>query len=326
MSAAAGPVFVAGIERTGTSLMYALLASHPRLAMTRRTNLWRYFYGRFGDLAEDRNLSRCLDVAQRYKRLAKLSVDWELLARDFRAGARTYPRLFELIERQYADRMGKPRWGDKSLLTERHAVDILAAYPGARIIHMIRDPRDRYASVQKRWGRRRGGVGMGAAQWAFSAALAERHQSRYPDSYRVVRYEDLVSDPVTTTRAVCDLIGEDYLPEMLSLTGDEDFRDQGANSSYGPRRAGVISADSIGRYPQVLSAQQIRYVQVALGGAMERFGYRPDAAAGASPLRFWVTTFPLEASRAALWHGRDRLFEGIGRRIPAHRFVDRDAA
>ena len=33
-----GPVFVAGLERSGTSLIFALLASHPNIAMTRRTN------------------------------------------------------------------------------------------------------------------------------------------------------------------------------------------------------------------------------------------------------------------------------------------------
>ncbi|MFN2221113.1 MAG: sulfotransferase, partial [Candidatus Promineifilaceae bacterium] len=45
------PVYVAGLERSGTSLMYALLASHPRIAMTRRTNMWTHFYNQYGDLA-----------------------------------------------------------------------------------------------------------------------------------------------------------------------------------------------------------------------------------------------------------------------------------
>jgi len=39
-----GPIFVAGPERSGTSLLFALLASHSQIAMTRRTNLWKHFY------------------------------------------------------------------------------------------------------------------------------------------------------------------------------------------------------------------------------------------------------------------------------------------
>lgn len=321
-----GPIFVAGVERSGTSLMYALLATHPNVAMTRRTNLWRYFYGQFGDLEEDRNLDRCLKVARRYKRLAKLDVDWEAIRRQFVQGVRTYPRLFDLIGRQYADRLGRPRWGDKSLLTERHADEIIGAYPGARIIHMIRDPRDRYASLQKRWGRRRGGVGMGTAEWRFSATMAERNRAAHPESYLVVRYEDLVSDPVAITREVCGFIGEDFMPEMLTLGGDEAFRDHGSNSSYGPRGVGVISSDSIGRFSQVLSVQQTHFIEVSLGDSMTQFGYSPTADDGEmSMVRFWTFTYPLETARARLWHWRDRLLDRFGRRIPSHRFVSQDS-
>lgn len=317
-----GPIFVAGAERSGTSLMYALLATHPNVAMTRRTNLWRYFYGQYGDLNDDRNLDRCLDVAARYKRLVKLNIDWERLRSTFVSGPRTYPRLFDLIERQYADRMGRPRWGDKSLLTERHADEIVAAYPGARIVHMLRDPRDRYASVQKRWGRRRGGVGMGTAEWAFSAAMATRNSAAHPDSYLVIRYEDLVTDPVAITKEVCGFIDEDYVPEMLSLSGDEDFRDQGSNSSYGPRAAGVISSGSIGKFRQILSDQQIRFIETSVGDDMDRFGYvREEEGSRGSSSRFWVLTYPFEALRFHLWHWRDLFFERFGRRVPSYRFV-----
>lgn len=319
---AGGPVFVAGLERTGTSLMYALLASHPQIAMTRRTNLWRYFYRRYGDLSHDRNLDNCLDVMARYKRLVKLDIDWERLRRDFREGPSTYPRLFELLELQFAERTGKPRWGDKSLMTERHAHEIFAAYPGARIVHMIRDPRDRYASVQKRWQRRRGGAGVGVAQWRFSVRQAEKNVVRWPDSYMLLRYEDLVSDPIGTLKAVCDFLGVDYAPEMLSMEGADDF-DEGGNSSYGRRRAGVISTDSIGRFREVLSEGQIRYIERAAAGPMHRLGYESERPSHtwSSALWFTAVVVPLEGARRLLWDVRDRVLDRFGRRIPEHRFV-----
>src|SRR5687767_2592220 len=97
-----GPVFIAGLERSGTSLIYALLASHPQIVMTRRTNLCTHFYQQYGDLADDANLDRCLAVMQRYKRLVKLQPDWPRLRSDFVSGVRTYDRLFSLIEEQHA--------------------------------------------------------------------------------------------------------------------------------------------------------------------------------------------------------------------------------
>ena len=114
----AGPIFVAGLERSGTSLLYALLASHPRIAMTRRTNLWTHFYGQYGELGDPANLDRCIDVLLRYKRIVKLEPDEVRLRRDFAQGPPTYGRLFALLEEQHAQRLGRPRWGDKSLHTE----------------------------------------------------------------------------------------------------------------------------------------------------------------------------------------------------------------
>src|SRR5688572_30172389 len=146
-----GPIYLAGIERSGTSLMYALLASHPNIAMTRRTNLWSFFYNQYGDLSQRENFERCLAAMMCYKRLLKLRPDPERLRHEFWLGAPTYGQLFALLEQQHAEQLGRPRWGDKSLNQERYVDQIFAAYPNARIIQMIRDPRDRYASALTRW-------------------------------------------------------------------------------------------------------------------------------------------------------------------------------
>ena len=318
-----GPVFVAGLERSGTSLIYALLASHPNLAMTRRTNLWTHFYEQYGDLRHEDNLERCLGMMVRYKRLIKLQPDPERLRREFLAGELTYGRLFALLEEQYAERLGKPRWGDKSLNTERYADPILAAYPGARILHMMRDPRDRYASSQTRWKVRRGGVGAGTAEWLSSARLARRNQRVHPDRYRVVRYETLAKRPEETIRAICDFIGEDYAPEMLSMDGAGTFKDKGSNSSYGRRDPGVISTDSIGRYREVLSARQIAFMQLVAKDEMAGFGYQmePLPLSPGQRLRFSVADVPLEVLRLTAWRVREAVRDRTGRAVPAYRLV-----
>jgi hypothetical protein len=221
--------------------------------MTRRTNLWTYFYNQYGDLSQPENFERCLGMMMRYKRLVVLEPDPDRLHEEFWQGEPTYGRLFALLEEQVAQRKGKPRWGDKSLNTERYAEPIFAAYPGARILHMIRDPRDRYASVLARWKSRRGGVGAGTAMWLSSVSLAEENRRRFPNQYKIVRYETLATKPEETLREICAFIDEAYAPEMLTMRGAKTFREQGSNSSYGQRKPGVISTNSIGRFRQVLS-------------------------------------------------------------------------
>src|SRR3970282_1530718 len=98
-----GPVYIAGLERSGTSLIYALLASHPNLAITRRTNLWTYFYNQYGDLSQQDNFDRCLGMMMRYKRLVVLQPDFERIRREFWRGELTYAWLFALIHQHCAE-------------------------------------------------------------------------------------------------------------------------------------------------------------------------------------------------------------------------------
>ena len=137
------PIFLAGLQRSGTTLLYAIIGSHPNIALTRRTNFWEYFYKRFGDLNDPENAAQCLSALKRYERLAALNPDWSSLFEEFWSGERTYARFFGLLEHQHARRQGKARWGDKSHNLERHTKAIFECYPEARVIHIIRDPRDR---------------------------------------------------------------------------------------------------------------------------------------------------------------------------------------
>lgn len=323
-----GPVFVAGIERSGTSLIYALLASHPNLAMTRRTNLWTHFYQQYGDLSRAENLERCLAGMLRYKRLVRLKPDPERIRREFWQGDPTYARLFALLEEHHAERLGKSRWGDKSLNTERYADPIFAAYPNARILHMIRDPRDRYASALTRWKVSRGGVGAGTAMWLSSINLARRNQKCYPDRYMIVRYETLASQPEATLREICAFIGEEHTPVMRTMRGAQEFRDRGGNSSYGRREPGGISTSSIGRFRQVLSVRQIAFMQMIAERDMLALDYQPEDNRFSPQdwLLFTLIDVPLNLARMLAWLGREAYLNKAGRSVPSYRIVGQHQA
>ncbi len=317
------PIFVAGLERTGTSLMYALLASHPNISMTRRTNFWRYFADQYGDLADDHNLDACLAKMRVYKRLVALEIDFAGLRAEFETGPRTYGRLYGLLQEQVATRRGKPRWGDKSLNTERYTDRLFEDYPRARILHMMRDPRDRLASVLARWKTRRGAVGVGTAAWLWSARMASRNVVRHPERYRIVRYESLVRDPEAELHAICAFIGEPYDPSMLTMGGAGGFRDEGSNSSYGPRSVGVISTDSIRKYDRVLNPRQVSFIQTAAGQEMTDHGYEIDPVSMSTSERARAAFLDGPRNRAvmAAWRSRESLDNRRGRKLPDYRVV-----
>lgn len=269
------PILVTGADRSGTTLLYTLLASHPRIMMVRRTNLWRWFDGKFGDLADPDNLSHCVDVMMRYERLSALSPDPDSIVAEFTAGEPTYGRLFEILFTQQAERLGFPRWGDKSLHTEMAADRVFAEWPEARMIHVVRDPRDRYVSVLGRAGWESGRNTSIVARWIRSTRAALRNVDRYADRYLIVRYEDLVNHPAAYARQVCEFVGEEFDPVMMELRGGDQRSREGGNSSFEALPPGVISTRSVGRYKSALPARRVAFIESVCGPLMQKLGYAP---------------------------------------------------
>ena len=318
-----GPIFVAGPERSGTSLLYALLASHSQLAMTRRTNLWKHFYEQYGDLADPVNLDRCLDVMARYKRLQVLHVDFRALRRDFVAGPSSYPRLFALLEEQYA---GAP--GATSLGRQVAAHGVLdrtdpGLVPGrADPAHDARSAgiaTRRHTAVEATgWNRCR------RRRMAVLGADCGRQRRAVPGSVprRAVRRSGCRSrdngagDLPVRRRAV--------RTAMLAMGGAPRLLDQGSNSSYGRREAGVIATDSIGRYRSVLSEREIAFAQQSASDEMLELGYPfDDVPMGpVGRARYNLTTVPLERARGGIWTTVEAWRSRRGRPVPDRRLVD----
>jgi hypothetical protein len=314
-----GPVFIAGPDRSGTTLMYTLLASHPNISMVRRTNMWRYFHERYGDLSDPANLDRCLDEMLRYRRMRHLQPDGERIRREFLEGPPTYGRLFALFHQHNAQRVGRSRWGDKSLHTELFADSVFQEFPDARIIHMLRDPRDRYASVSRRNGQELDRVGPATARWLVSARAGRRNADRYRDRYRLVRFEDLARDPDSTMRAVCRFIGEPFFEEMMSMNAVPEHRDAGGNSSFADGTPGSISTRPVGRYREVLTPEDIAFIQLAAGRELEHAGYEPDRTRPANPIKFLIWYVPRNVVRMVGWTVLLRMAIWRGIRVPSHR-------
>lgn len=293
MGDSTGPVFIGGADRSGPGLLGEVLERHGSLAVSRRTNLWSFYLDRYGDISKPENLERCLDAMLSYTRVRAMQPDRARLAGEFAAGDdHSYHRLFRLLGRQFAESTGKSRWVDKSLNSERDASRVLAAIPDAVMIHVIRDPRDRHASMVHHRGGRRGGVAGSIAVWLNSARLALRNVERFPDRYLVVRYEDLVRHPESKVREVCEFIGEPFEGRML--TGEDDGA--GASSRF--------HTNSIGRYVTDVPVRDVTLIETVLAAEMDRFGYDRTGdrlLTGAERLRLEALDRPVTVVFSVLW-------------------------
>jgi hypothetical protein len=322
-AAAAAPVFVAGPDRSGTTLMFALLASHPDLSMVRRTNMWRYFHDRYGDLADARNLDRCLADMTAYRRMRHLSPDEPRIRQEFARGEPSYGRLFSLFHAHHAERAGKRRWGDKSLHTEHYADSLFREFPAARVVHMVRDPRDRYASVRRRHGRDVARVGAATGRWLSSTRAGQRNRDWYPTRYMLVRYEDLVGDPAGTMQRVCAFLGIEYDPRMLTMDGAPEHQAKGGNnSSFGDLGPATISTRAVGRFREVLSPSELSFIQLLARTELRATGYElaPETHTPLGRARFYAVDLPVQTCRLGAWVATDwyRRRRGVPVSEPKH--------
>jgi Sulfotransferase family len=326
MTAATGPIYIGGLDRCGKTTLAGFLTSHPHISVPAvGSNLWTYFYGQFGDLGRTANFERCLDALLHYKHAVFLQPDPARLRRDFAAGPPTYARLFELVHVQYAERAGKPRYGVQTGLIERYADELFHSYPDVRVIHMVRDPRDRYEASLALWPDGRGRAGAAAARWSYSMRLAARHAARYPDRYQIVRFEDLVREPETTLRQVCAFVGEPFVAEMLAMDGAPARRArllEHPDATTGHLLAGRAIGGHRGRVPD----DELTFLQLHLGRRMRTFGYEPEPVTRgvASWARFAVRSWPDQGARMLAWRTVEELqqrWPAVVRRTPDRRMV-----
>jgi hypothetical protein len=129
----------------------------------------------------------------------------------------------------YAERQGKPRWGDKTPLYMQQLPLLERVFPDAIWVHLVRDGRDAALSFLelpegfsgKTWALPRT-VAQFAARWRTEILAARRLGRHAGGRYLELRYEDLVAEPERELRRICEHASLPWEPGMLDHTRASD--------------------------------------------------------------------------------------------------------
>ncbi|HZQ85147.1 MAG TPA: sulfotransferase, partial [Acidimicrobiales bacterium] len=218
----ARPIFVVGYERSGTTLLQAMLGAHPDIAappelhyLLRIVELRDYY----GDLSDDDNLRRAVHdtLNPPLEMLAGCGFEEETLFDAAQRAERSYRALLQVVMDDFARRQGKGRWSEKTPGQTARAV--LALCPDAQVVHIVRDPRDVVASaLEAPWSSMP--ARLHAENWRAFVTDNERvGKDADAGTYLRVRYEDLSADPDGVLRDVTAFLGEPFRPEMIDDLG-----------------------------------------------------------------------------------------------------------
>ncbi len=288
--------FVVGVNRSGTTLLRLMLDAHPDLTIPPET----HFVPEMIRLARRKNTTRkrLARAATEHPRWGDFGLDAdELLARLQATKPLTPADAVRTFYDLYAEKEGKPRWGDKTPRYMRAMPRIERTLPEARFIHLIRDGRDvALSQAERSLDGETPGIEEVAGRWRRRIETARAHSAEL-DAYLEVRYEDLVSDPGSVLADICEFIELPYRPEMLAyheraasrLT--EMDRDLGTGEN-GPIRTGderlaghakttqPPSTDRCGRWREEMSPEDEAKFEEVAGPLLDDLGYERRAPGG----------------------------------------------
>ena len=210
------------MPRSGTKLLRDLLNGHPMVGIPEaETELlpdWALRWPSFGDLENPRCWASFVEHARHSAYFVYLEEErgivvdpagWRLSCPDFSLAG-----VFEGLCRLHGGAPPDGVWGDKSPGYLRHIPLIFGLYPHARVIHIVRDPRDQVQSAYKAWKKDRV---RAAARWADGIRAARDALAEYPQRSMVVRYEDLVTEPTDVLGRICAFLELPFDTAMLTL-------------------------------------------------------------------------------------------------------------
>ena len=246
------PIFVAGPPRSGTTLVQRMLqGGHPGVPectyLTRQIALYHEwttyidaarFPAYFGDKETALAMFREIAGAMLRRVVAEHGIQSPLVLKD--------PGLSGVL----------------SSLRE--------IFPEAKIVAIVRDPRDVMASLKEVWRRSAGewdiGVRVRAAyhDYAGIAEFADRGDPRAI----FVRYEDIARRDA----AIIDEI-ERFVGYPVSWDAKEPWTIDRRDPFYVPTYGEPVTTTRIGRSREILSEAEIEMVATVFGGARQRWGY-----------------------------------------------------
>ncbi len=315
-------IFVVGNSRSGTTMMGRILGKHPDV----------YTFGElhfFGQLCAP-PFSAKLRPANAIKLVADLCCiqregyrthgnprrflkEGETFLKGLTAYPETPAQLFSAFLHHEAAENGKTIPCDQTPRNVFYIKDILELYPEARIINMIRDPRDVLLSQKRKWKRRfLGGSDMPMKEtfrdWVnyhpitishiWRTAVNAADQFAQHERVASIYFEELLAHPETTVKRICDSVNISYTETMLQVpqVGSSMAEDKPQQLGINPQRAQSWQNGE-------LSSAEIYLNQTITAAFMKKHNYNPvPIRPNIANLAFHLLIFPVKLGGAFLFN------------------------
>lgn len=274
-------VFIVGAPRSGTTLLQNLLACHPQIDTCPETHFLTH-------------VTPCLLYERGLPPIGKKPLPAKLAqphAEDLLSTAAGLLNPGDTANRRPAtipdgdevpladvarlffsilSREGRSVFVEKSPPHVFFVPEILALFPKAKIVNIVRDPRDVLSSLGaalEEMGKSPRSIFERAQVWNASVANARRH-----DLF-TIRYEDLVTNQKSEIEKVFSYLGMSAGEADLSQQNAVAARSVRAKETWKKYNFGPVSANHVGLFTRQLSADDVALIERLCACGMKRYSY-----------------------------------------------------
>jgi len=287
------PVFILSIHRSGSTLLQSLLDGHDELLVDVADS--RYFSSLSKILKsnplERKNIYKkdiipyIFSMKSDYYKdfLSHISID--TLSESFDTYLKNKTGSFFDIFNAYVYALkvasnyynSNPKYYlDKTLKSEYCKSIILKWWPNVKILCLVRDPRDIYASYKKRDiqnNRPLTKVDALVFTWRKSIETVQYLLNKLgPEQCMLIKYEELVSNKEKNISKIASFLEIHFNDSLLTPTKGHGYVDWYGNAATGKKKQGIDSNEK-NKYEKYLSNKEINKIESLLEEHMKWLGY-----------------------------------------------------
>lgn len=275
--------FILGRPRTGTTLLRSLFDAHPNVQIPWECQFMLNLYPKYGklELWDSETLKQFHTELLEQWQFKSWYVDQDKLLADILAceGPNTYASVCQAVYLNHISFYPKTEIrmiGDKNPGYSIYYDRLKEILPDAKFIYILRDYRDNFHSV-KNVDFELPFVSVVVYKWKYFYKKALEAGKKYPDSFYIVRYEDLVSDPEPQLRRICEFLGLPFVPEVFDFykmkSKAEETYPAVILKKHHKSLFNPVNTSRIGLWKQSMSKRQVRIADLVAGKYADRAGY-----------------------------------------------------
>lgn len=258
--------FIVGVQRAGTTLLSKMMSQHPEILMEPKSVGFRMITG-FSNLYDLLPLNLQHDKNEFIAWLIENDTDGRLAQVIDYQNVENYESVRDLIRGSIEKKVAKAAktvWGDKSPNLQHYLDDLLLLIPDVKILHIVRDGRANAYSMSRRSYQH---LSLSAQKWVDGNIFGIVNQRILgAKQYKMIRYEDLLSNPEKTGKEICQFLNIIFNTQMLQLSGSQLEQPESYVKNF-------FDASKIDNWKKQLNSKQIHQIEEIQGPLLKEMKY-----------------------------------------------------